>query len=309
LESGALAQGPAAPQLPTKSSFVKVSVMQRSEAANAPFRGVGLFTLFQGDSPFSLGKCPSRSNANGEVRCVMTCAPDDSSDTTLLLAPPGAEAVPGFEAPVAVEVALRGCSVEPQQVEFVYTPLRIALSETLSAAPELQRIVVPQIALKGGNPPPATFASIRPFADVQKDLEAYIAKNPGDPNAQRFSRLMRDAAVGGVPGLDASAARRIKEFSVGTQSIYLKSSASRALGVEPAQKLAPVTTDADQLRRSAAAVQLELARKPERAPSDIRLQQELRRIQHGPSGKAQELPAIEWNRVERYGAGPAKPGQ
>lgn len=282
---------------------IKINVLHRTAQATAAFRNIGLFKLVQGDLPFDSGSCPSRSNAKGEVECSMICKTDGTTETTLLLMPP--ELVTGFETPVAVEVALLGCSVAPRTVEFTYTLLQIALAETMSAAPELARIVVgPPPQQKGVGSPPVTFSQIRSFPEVQSELQAYIARNPHDVHAQRFARLMRDAATGGGQAVSPATARRLQDFSTGTQSIYLNNAVGRSLGPDKATQLAPITFNAKRLQIANEAVRVELASKPDRAPAEVRLQEELGRLKTKPAAAA--TPAVDWRRVERAQQAPMK---
>jgi len=282
-----------------KAVGIIISVVERSDSSptERPFASVGLFKLLLGDGVFDKGQCPSRSNSKGSAACRVLCDPNDTTELTLVLRPPGSDAVPGYEVPVSKELTLTGCDLSDARVTFTYTPLELALRETLTADPELRQAVAI-------GAPSVNFASLKPFEESQPQLAALIERKPDDPNVARFARILHDASVSGAatPTINPSTVLKVQKLSVGTQSIYMNTAVKRTLGPAKASQIAPITTDAARLRTTTKEFATALDKKPEKTPSEVVLHKELSRVQpaSGKSAMAQP-PKIEWAKVNHAG--------
>lgn len=278
-----------------KSAGIFISVVERSEVDPKvrPFSKVGLFKLLLGDTQFAKAQCPSRSNAKGATACRVLCDPDDPTELTLVLRPPGSDAVPGYEIPVSHEVTLTGCKLSDPQVTFSYTPLALALAETLNADPELRQAVAMSA-------PTVTFASLKPFVESEQPLAALIEQKPDNPNVARYARILHDASATNTPVISGATALKVRTLSVGTQSIYINAAAKRSLGPEKASQIAPITMDAARLNAVTRNLTRALDQKKEKSPSEVLLHNELVRSHAVDVGVPANLPPkIEWSKVNR----------
>src|SRR5439155_4913419 len=188
---------------------------------------------------------------------------------------------------------LTGCKLSDSQVTFSYTPLVLALAETLNADPELRRAVATSA-------PTVTFASLKPFAESQQPLAALIERKPDNPNVARFARILHDASATNVPVISGDTAVKVRNLSVGTQSIYINSAARRSLGPEKASQIAPITMDAAKLNAVTRDFTRVLGQKEEKSPSEMLLHNELLRNRPVNAGAPVNLPPkIEWSKVNR----------
>jgi hypothetical protein len=282
-----------------KSTTIAISVVERSDLSmnKRPFPNVGLFKMILGDTPYEKAQCPSRSNNRGTTACRIACDPTDETEWTLVLRPPGSESVPDYEVPIARELTLSGCTLSDKAVTFEYTQLELALMETLNSDPELRQAV----AMPAATP---TFAALKPFDESQAALRALIERNPNNPAAARFSRILHDAAAANVRTIDRSTATKVRAISVGTQSIYVNSAARRSLGTEKGARVAPVTTDGARLKESMRDYKNFLDTKSDRTRAEVQLQKQFVRDERlgGPKNLSAP-PKIEWSKVNGRDAG------
>lgn len=299
----AVAQPKAAP----KSVLIELTVRKQVAAGEAPkpFGSVGVFEISTGDTRFDKA-CPSNSNANGVTYCKVQCDPNELSELTLLVRAPGADRVPGYESPVSVEVAQRGCEVDRKQVPFVYKSLVLALGEVLSSDSKLAQAVTGRSGLTASD---GSFAMLQPFEQSAAALNQLALER--SPSFERFARIVRDAEVSAIAAPTNSEykawRKSASDYSTVTRSILLNDATTRSLGSETAKVLAPVTKDPFQLYKSKILIGNELKNKVDKSALDKTLEAEIRRTTPALSDKyspTMDKKAMDWRAINR--ASPSK---
>ncbi|KQU80820.1 MULTISPECIES: hypothetical protein [unclassified Rhizobacter] len=291
---GASAQ--AQPAAKPKSTSIQLTVMKQvsSNGSPLPFGSVGKFSIAMSDTPIEKA-CPSNSSTTGFAFCKLDCDPDDATPITLIVRAPGADRVPGYEAPVSEELSLTGCQPNRGTIAFVYKTLDIALAELLKSSPQVARAVIGPAPSWAGNP----FAALRPFDQAAPALKQLAAAR--EPGLERFSRIMRDAELSPRSPSAGEATpwnKPAADYSTGTRSILLNSAATRSLGADASIKLTPITKDPLTLYKSRVGLASELQKKPTKSPFDLALEAELRRTTPSTT-TAKEAEPMDWRAIER----------
>ena len=119
----------------TKKAEFKITVEKRvyGKQAAQPFHGVGTFDLHQGAVPLQGASCPNKSNAAGQITCVVPCKENDSLPLLIRVRPPSdQDFLGGWVAPTPQEVEVRKCVASPAVLTMLYEDARYALNDFLS---------------------------------------------------------------------------------------------------------------------------------------------------------------------------------
>ncbi len=119
----------------TKAVTFQIAVEKHvpGEGTPRPFHGVGTFDLLRGTSPIDGARCPDKSNAAGQVTCVVPCKHDDAIPMVVRVRPPSdQDALAGWVAPSAKDIEVTKCVIKPTKLTMVYEDARFALNELLS---------------------------------------------------------------------------------------------------------------------------------------------------------------------------------
>lgn len=103
------------------------------ERAPQPFHGVGTFDLVQGTAPLVGASCPNKSNAAGQLTCLIPCKASDTLPLLIRVRPPSdQDTLGGWVAPTAQEVEVKKCIAKPAKLTMLYEDARYALNDFLS---------------------------------------------------------------------------------------------------------------------------------------------------------------------------------
>jgi hypothetical protein len=288
------------PSSSTANIQLSVHKIVRTGESARPFENVGLFEILMGDSPISRA-CLSKSNTGGKLSCRITCDPADITEITLLVRAPGADKVPGYESPVSVELAQRGCTLDQPTIAFTYKTLELALNELLAADPQIARAVTGTGSFATSSD---VFGQLRPFETSAPSLRRLAVE--GNPNLERFSRIMRDAEISANKVSDETKRqlwrKSSSEYSTGTRSVLLLQAATRSLGEEAGNSLVTITKDASTLNSAKIGLAAAIIKKQDKSNYDRVLATELRRTTPPAVGKAngkKDAAAIDWAHINR----------
>ena len=292
----------AQPKPVPRSLLIELNVQKLISAGGQPrpFGSVGLFEVLNGFTPIDKA-CPSISNGSGLVHCKVQCDPNDSTEVTLLVRPPGADRVPGYESPVSIELAQHGCQLNQNQVGFTYKTLDLALGEVLSSDNRIAQAVTGRSNLSISE---VSFGALKPFEQSAPVLKQLAAER--SPNFERFSRIMQDAEVSAAnaPAAqdDVKWRKAAMDYSTGTRSILLNEAASRSLGENASKMLVPITKDPFQLNNAKVGLAAELKKKQDKTSFDQALEAEILRTTPMPADKfksKKDVKAMDWNAINR----------